>query len=317
MTDNRRTTARRGLLLAGLAALAWSASPLFIYYIARGHIDAHTQNAGRYLAGGLVLLVSSSASAKGQEELAAILRAWPRLLPALFFLVAYQTALVLGIDLVLPATASLVSRSTVLWTLLLSALFFPAERPHLQRPTFLLGTFLACLGVFGVVYFRSGTGSLAWGRGGFYVLGAAFLWSCYTAYGQRYLNNNGYAPRAFTGLLFFAGSLIFFLLALIDGHPERLLWANPTVLLALFVSGVLCIGVAQVWYYRAMQLLGMAMAANITLAIPFLTAIGSHFLFGDRMTALQWLAGFLLAVGLYLFSRPIPVPTARKSGPPL
>lgn len=60
------------------------------------------------------------------------------------------------------------------------------------------------------------------------------------------------------------------------------------------------IGIAQVLYYHAMRLCGMALSANVTLAVPFITALGPYYLYGGRITALQLLSGLVLAAGIYL-----------------
>lgn len=287
---------RKGVLLASTCALLWTSSPLFIMYISY-HADTHTQNALRYLSAGLPLL--ATAFFLFPAELRASLRAWHHLLVPVVFLVTYQTFYTAGISMILPTTASLVGECTVLWTILVSAAFFADERRYIKRPLYLAGTVMAFVGVAGVILARNGLDRRP-SLGILFIILSGLCWSLYTAFVQRWLKEHH--PLVLTPLIFTASAVVFLVFALAWGNLPALQAAKPPVFLALFFSGLLCVGITHSLYYAAMRHAGMALASNITLVTPFLTSIASYFLFDDRIALGQLLFGILLVAGLYVSS---------------
>ena len=71
----------------------------------------------------------------------------------------------------------------------------------------------------------------------------------------------------------------------------------------LVISAFVGIAFAHVFYYASIARLGVAVSAGIILLQPFLAGTASYFLFGERLTVLQWVSGAAAVGGAIVMLR--------------
>ncbi len=94
-------------------------------------------------------------------------------------------------------------------------------------------------------------------------------------------------------------------LMLLFGEPSRLLDMQAHRLLLLALSAVIGIAVAHVFFYKSIERIGVAISTGAQLLSPFVTAVGSYYIFREILTFGQWVSGTIMLVGcgLLLYSQ--------------
>ncbi len=88
-----------------------------------------------------------------------------------------------------------------------------------------------------------------------------------------------------------------FVLMLMFGEPSRLLDMHAHRLLLLALSAVIGIAVAHIFFYKAIERLGVSISTGCQLLSPFVTAMGSYYIFREILTLGQWSSGTILLAG--------------------
>ena len=88
-----------------------------------------------------------------------------------------------------------------------------------------------------------------------------------------------------------------FALMLLLGEPTRLLEMRIDRLLLVALSSVVGIAMAHVFFYKAIERMGVAISTSCQLLSPFVTAVGSLFIFSEVLTLGQWGSGSILLAG--------------------
>lgn len=279
-----------GVLATVGALLFWSIGPIFIKYLT-GHFDAWTQNFYRYLVACLVLLpVLVVARHRGNLDSSVWRRA---LLPALLN-VAMQCGWASSLYHVNPGFMVLLTKSSVVWTAMLSFMLFEDERPLVRCPAFWIGVLLAFAGLVGVTLARPDFSVAGTGLGVTLVLGTSLLWAAYTVSARA-------AFRHINSVHGFAVICVYTVIGLgaimrVVSRRFTELPVQPVVWMALAVSGVLPIAVGHALYYAGMKRIGATVASLILLASPAIVLAISSVRFGERLVLRQWpWAGVLLA----------------------
>jgi drug/metabolite transporter (DMT)-like permease len=65
----------------------------------------------------------------------------------------------------------------------------------------------------------------------------------------------------------------------------------------LAASSLIGIGIAHAFYYAAIARLGVAISGGLILLMPFLTTVGSFFLYDERLSVGQWACGTVSVAG--------------------
>ncbi|MCK4401860.1 DMT family transporter [bacterium] len=287
-----------GIALVAVTACMFGIGPIFVRYLSQ-YLDVQTQNAFRYLSGSLSICIIASIFFR--KELKQCLKIWPKLLAASFFIVIMQTFWTLSLYRILPATATLIGKISIVFTVVISFAFFPEERESIKSAKYILGTLLCLSGIIGVTLLKEGVTSLQMKWGIIFIILANLFWTFYNVYVQKTLRN--YNTVAFTPYVFAISACAFFLIALIKENPLAIIYLPPKVLLILFISGLFCIGLAHSIYYFAIRVTGIALASSILLMSPLLTAIFSYFIFGEILTVGQLISGAVLLIGGYIVSK--------------
>jgi len=112
---------------------------------------------------------------------------------------------------------------------------------------------------------------------------------------RRYLS--GYPAAAVAGANLAAGAVMLAPLALYT-------WPQAPIPLASWISalllGMLCTGIAFVFYYRLIARIGAARTATVTYLIPLFGVIWAWLLLGEPLTLTMALAGALILAGVGL-----------------
>jgi drug/metabolite transporter (DMT)-like permease len=87
---------------------------------------------------------------------------------------------------------------------------------------------------------------------------------------------------------------------LIWGEPQVLIGSPIRVMVLVVISGIIGLAGANSSYFLSIKRIGLAASANLVLANPFLAALGSYLIFGERLTAVQWVFGIILLAGCAL-----------------
>jgi drug/metabolite transporter (DMT)-like permease len=317
--DRAERTRAVGFLL--LALLFWAFPSLAIKLLTR-YMDIYTQNLIRFTAA--TALLWAVCLVRFRRELRAQAAGWWRILPAAAVVFLYQMLYCEGlyVPALQPGLAFLAVRSTVLWTAVLSCVFFADERRTVRDPRFLAGISLSVLGVAGLVWAgpppESGEAAGAAGSvrlGLLLILGSAFCWSLYTVLVKGLVRRDcpvvtytficTLLTAAFAGLTLCRDDTWW---AVPGG------WTGAGVWAAAIASGALCVGAAHALYYYGIRTLGANVCATVLLANAFIAPVLSMRWFGERFTVWHVVAGAVLIAGSAFTLQTQPAGEAARAG---
>ena len=294
------TTRSRAILDITFVAVLWGVPSLFIHYF-RLFLSADTQNCWRYVSALLFLLLYGWWS--GERLIHRDLRVLGRAAVAAVLLVGYQTCYTLSLYHAKPALVSLLIQTELIVAVGVSCAFFADERCVARSPWFIAGASAALCGAAGMVLFSrefaaGGAGGLAWKDfvvGIALVGGAAALWGGYSV-GIKYCLQIMSPFCAFFHVAVLA-TVAFLIVGPARGDLGAVARAPVSVMLMVFLTGVGCIGVAHIFYARAIQRLGVSVCNTVILSSPIITTVASRAVFGERLTALQIVSAAALLGG--------------------
>ena len=284
----------RGRLALAATVLIWSSPPIFQYWLA-GPFDAWTQNFYRYAAGFLTmapfLVWMAWRAPRGMMR-----SEWFGCAAAAAPNAVHQIGQTFAVVLLLPGVYALLGRLSVIFTVVLAMIVFADERWIARSVKFLLGTFLALIGVAGLVWSPSAGGI----SGAVLALAliAAAGWASYGIMVKKFTTRAG--PTLGFGVIGFFTTLLLLPLMLAFGDAAAP-WRNDAwTNFVLFGSGVVSIGLGHWLYYIGIRELGAAPAQSALLLCPLGTMVLSSALFGETFRAEQLAAGVVLLSGAFL-----------------
>ena len=279
------------------AVLCWSVVPLFLKYFT-GFIDSWTANGIRYpFAALLYLPILFYFRKRGNFPV----RVWKlALLPALINIFS-QTCWASAPYFIDPGLMAFLVRLSTLWIVIISFIVFADERVLIHSKGFWLGFVFAVGGFIAMTLGRETALGGATTTGILLVVMTSIFWAGYQIMVRK--NMQRVDSRIAFGAIAQITSigLLGFMFAF--GKPEQALAIPLSVTVLVLISGVIGIAAAHVLYYVAIKRVGVAIASSTSLVSAFLTAILSRFLFDERLTHVQWVAGFGLVVGGILLTR--------------
>jgi drug/metabolite transporter (DMT)-like permease len=181
-----------------------------------------------------------------------------------------------------------------------AASFLFGERLSPRRWT---GVALALIGVWIVVTRGQPLAAAgeALGAGEWMMFGAICAWAAYTLIGRSVLA--GLTPLAATTWAALFGTAMLLVVAAPDlGQVERAA-ITPGVLAAVAYLGLLGTGLAFVWYYRALQVLGPSRTVIFNNLVPVFGAGFGVGLLGEPLTASMLLGGAIALTGVMIVTR--------------
>jgi drug/metabolite transporter (DMT)-like permease len=300
----------RGYLAVFSTIIIWSLPSLFQYYLLR-YYDVWAQNFYRYLVACLAIApfvifrVRSGGPRLDWDAFGLCL------IPALPNVI-HQVTQTVALFYIGPGVYAIFGRSSVIVTALLALIMFREERHIIGQWRFQLGTVLGLLGAIGVFWFQPGTnvGHLAL-RGMLIAFSSTFCWALYGTLVKRPAAKLG-SIRSF-GLVSFITSALLLPLACAFGKIGTPLHVTASVNLILIVSAVVCITMAHVLYYVAIQEIGVALAQTLQLLCPLGALALSAFIFHERLSFAQFVSAAILLSGAFLAMRVKPAEFTESS----
>jgi drug/metabolite transporter (DMT)-like permease len=306
-----------------LATVAiWSLPSLFMYYLNRFY-DPWAQNFYRYSVACIAIapLVLWRVRRGGPSiDMAAVRLCLLPCLPN----VVHQITQVIALFYIGPGVYTIFTRASVIFTALLALAFFPEERFVIRQWQFQIGTLLGLVGAFGVIWFQANSESLAAASpsggghdrhvalpGLFIAFTATFCWALYGVLIKRPSARLG--PIRSFGIVSFITSVLLFPLTLAFGKIDTPIQAGADPNLILIISAVICITLAHVLYYVAIQEIGVALAQTLQLLCPAIAMGLSAWIFHERLTHAQLWSAAVLLVGAFLAMRTKPIATAETA----
>ncbi|MEP6602592.1 MAG: DMT family transporter [Spartobacteria bacterium] len=293
----------RGYAAVFATIVIWSMPSLFQFYLNR-YYDPWSQNFYRYAVACLAI---------APFVFYRVSRGGPRIDKHAFAIclipclpnVIHQVTQVMALTYMGPGVYAIFTRSSVIFTALLALIFFPEERRVIRQWQFIVGTLLGLVGAFGVIWFQPGTQDRHIALPGLFIaFTATFCWALYGVLVKRPSAELG-SIRSF-GIISFITSALLLPLTLAFGKIDTPLHAGSHVNLILIISAVICITLAHVLYYVAIQEIGVALAQTLQLLCPVGALALSAWIFHERLTQAQlWSAAILLS-GAFLAMRAKP-----------
>lgn len=289
---------RKGIFSLLVTAFAWSWPNVMIRML-KDDFDVFTQSFFRYVAASIFLfavgLIISRKSildaAKNYKML---------LIPALIMAV-HQIFFTAGVCMTSAVVSSLMGRLNAVIIPALSFIFYEDERRIVGNKTFILGAFLAFAGVAGVILGRKSTELDGFNLGAVFIVIGTICWSVYAVYIKKLVRSiDPLAIIAFVSLL----SIIFFLpVVLVVGDIGKVTSVSTGKLAILFGSGILGVGVGNVFYYHAIKSVGTSIASVFFLLLPLSVGVIAFFVLGETLTVVQIVCGAVLVFGCWIVTK--------------
>jgi drug/metabolite transporter (DMT)-like permease len=306
------TNLSKGYAAVFATVAIWSLPSLFMYYLNRFY-DPWAQNFFRYSVACVAIapLVLWRAHRFGQSiDMRAVRLCFLPCVPN----VVHQVTQVMALFYIGPGVYTIFTRASVIFTALLALAFFPEERFVIRQWKFQIGTCLGLLGAFGVIWFQPNAIShdqhVAL-PGLLIAFTATFCWALYGVLIKRPSAQLG-SIRSF-GIVSFITSGLLLPLTLVFGKIGTPIHAGAQANLILILSAVICITLAHVLYYVAIQQIGVALAQTLQLICPAMAMALSAWIFHERLTHAQLWSAAVLLLGAFLAMRVKPVATSEAA----
>ncbi|MFP4492049.1 MAG: DMT family transporter, partial [Spirochaetaceae bacterium] len=305
----------KALLMNLTSIFAWSLSPVLIRLV-KDDFPIQFQNFFRFsISLAVVWLVVLKTSEPG------VLRGHfnrDRRLPLKYaglalFVYLHQFFLVAGIYRIMPGISSILEVSGVLFSIVLAMLFFADERAMVRHPLFFPGVILSITGVMFSLELTDtailpssaaaeAESMIEFYTGALFIILSAFSWSMFSVLIKQWLPG---IPGSLSTAMVFTIIVPFFFIAHIFtaiAVPEIPVIPNapPSAWLYLSLSGLVGIALGYSLYYISLPVIGVTLAANLGLLIPFFTALISFLILGERLSAMQLAGGGILIFGCLL-----------------
>jgi drug/metabolite transporter (DMT)-like permease len=281
----------------------WTSIPLFLKHFT-SHIDAWTANGWRY---GISALLWAPVILLGLRRRTLPRGLWAAAaIPALFNTAA-QVCFALAPYYMDPGLMTFSLRFQIVFVTVMAAVLFVPERRVIASPLFLFGVLLVIVGTLLTIALKpEGLGS-GTALGVTLAVASGLLYGAYALSVRRSMS--GINPiTAFAAVsLYTAAALVILMLAFakpVHGSGPDF-GASALTLPAvewfnLVLSAVVGIGLGHTFYFFSISRLGVAVSAGVVQLQPITVSIGSYFLFGERLTAVQWVTGLAAIAGAVL-----------------
>ncbi len=214
-----------------------------------------------------------------------------------------QVAFVWGHYKIDPGLLSFGLRSQLIFVAVGAYLLFPSERKVIRSWGYIIGM-LALLG--------GTTAALLWGKqsialdeawGMILAVTSGMFFAFYGLTVRKYMAGIN-SVIAFAVISQYTAAVMVILMLVLGKSAglSALEMSNNQIILLLF-SSVIGIALGHVLYYISIARLGVAVSAGVLQLHPFLVAIGSLFLFQERLALGQWMGGCVAVTGALLMLR--------------
>lgn len=274
-----------------VAVSCWATIPLFLRSF-RHEIDVWTANGVRYpfsmflWLGPLIFFYSRKRVPKD---------VWRRALVPSFINLFGQTFFAMTPYYLEPAIMMFLGRISILFAVGLSLFLFVDEMPLVRSKTFWTGALICLTGFIGMNLLAGTTSSSVTTTGLIVLLLFAFFMAMYGVSVRYWMQ--GIDPWISFPVICIYTSCGLFVIMWVFGEPSQLLDMQPSRIGILLFSAVIGIAMGHTFYYYALEHIGVSICSGVSLMSPFLTAIGSYFIYHEVLTLGQWLSGIFIFAG--------------------
>jgi drug/metabolite transporter (DMT)-like permease len=270
--------------------LCWSTGPIFIKLLS-GYVDVWMQNLLRYSISCLFWLPFLVLAVKRKKVNANI---WRKAVGPSCVNVIMQSCWAGAFYFIEPAFGDLLNKTTVLWVVIFSLVFFPEERALLRSKRFWTGAILSIAGIAGVTTFKAGLQSKTIITGIALSMSCSVAWGVYTVSAKKsFKDTDSRYGFAVMSIYTVAGLL---LLALLFGDIKICTTLTLRPWLYIVVSSLFGIAFGHVLYYVAIKRIGAMIPNLMLLATPFIVLSLSTHIFHEKMSVLQIFSGLRTAI---------------------
>lgn len=295
----------KGLFSLLATAFVWSWPNVMIRML-RTDFDVFTQSFFRYVAASVFLFAVGLAFAR-RRIVDATSNLKILLVPAAIMAV-HQIFFTAGIFMTSAVVSSLIGRLNAVIIPALSCIFYEDERQVVRNRNFLLGAFLALAGVMGVILGRDATEMDGFGVGTVFVMVGALGWSVYAIYIKKVVRSMD--PLAIIAFVSLLSIFLFLPVVLVFGDIRKIASVPIRTQALLFGSGILGVGVGNVFYYHAIKHVGTSIASIFFLLLPLSVGVIAFLTLHETLTATQVMSGAVLVFGCWIVTR-----LAKKRAP--
>jgi len=197
-----------------------------------------------------------------------------------------------------PGMIMIMIRLSIVFALLGSFALFPDELPLLKSKIFWAGIGLCTAGFVGI---NIVSGKLLTGgtlTGILIMLGCTIFYGLYGV-SIRY-SMRGIKPWIAFPIICIYTSVFLIIFMFMFGKPHRILLMNGDRIVLLGLSSLFGIAMGHVFYYYAIEHIGVSICSGCQFVNPFITAVASYFIFGEIFTVKQIMFGLTLVGGAAL-----------------
>jgi len=296
----------------GVAAVGWSLGPVFIRML-RDSYDPYSQAFLRYAFGALALLPVTLCWHR-EQFLRLLLRSGSLFGLAVVTVLQHLTWTV-GCYGAQATVAQLISKLSVVFTIVLAYVLFREERGVITSRGYLAGTALSLVGVAAVLADKPGSLAPTANVANVLLLITSVLWAVYVVW-AKYAVTDAHPVPVFAVVAVYTSALLL-VAALVFGEPGRVVAAGPGPALLAFASGLLPLAISHPCYYYAQKELGAAFCGTVNLTNPLMTYVFTWLLPPvERLLPSQWVGGIVLLAGTLFVVRTGQMHVAGDTVPP-
>ncbi|MCB9845325.1 MAG: DMT family transporter [Phycisphaeraceae bacterium] len=282
-----------GVLTVVMTLVGWSSVPLFLRHFSHS-IDAWTSNGWRYGAAAVFwlpwLIVAMRAGLT-----AGVFRS--AMVPTLFN-AAGQAAFTSAHYLIDPGLLTFGLRVQIVFVMVGAAVMFPAERRVVRSGWFVAGLALLLVGTVATIITDDQFGQRNNALGVGLAMIAGVFFAAYALSVRRFMSRYP-AVLSFSVISQFTAAIMVALMLVLGDRAgataiTRLDGANFAMLIA---SALIGIALGHVFYYLAIQRLGVAVSSGVIQLQPFLVGVGAAILLNEPLLPAQWLGGTCAVLG--------------------
>ncbi len=288
-----------GTLTIVLTLVGWASVPLFLRHFAES-IDVWTSNGWRYGFSALIWAPVLIIAAKRNRLPHGLWKA--AIIPSVVNVLG-QVCFVWGHYKIDPGLLSFGLRSQLIFVAVGAYLLFPSERKVIRSWRYILGMLILLGGTAAALLWGKQSINLdeAWGM--ILAITSGMFFAFYGLSVRKYMAGMN-SVIAFAAISQYTAAVMVVLMLLLGQSAglSALEMANNQIILLLF-SSVIGIALGHVLYYISIARLGVAVSAGVLQLHPFLVAIGSLFLFQEKLALGQWIGGCVAVIGALLMLR--------------
>lgn len=277
------------------AAFAWS-WPNVMIRILKADFDIFTQSFYRYIGASVFLFAVGFIFTK-RKMIYAALNLKVLLIPSLIMAI-HQIFYTTGVFMTSAVVSSLIGRLNAIIIPALSFTFYLDERQVVKSKSFIIGALIALIGVAGVILGKGNNVEGGFNIGVLFVMLGTLSWSIYAVYIKKVIRSID--PLAIISYVSLISIIIFFPLVLKFGDIGSINDVPLKTNILLFGSGILGVGVGNVFYYYAVRYVGTSISSIFFLLLPFSIGILGFLILNETLTIVQIIAGIFSIIGCWM-----------------